>query len=337
MIKRTYAQLGMVCLLLGAMPAFSTHLAAASSENNSANAAQEKSEITVFSLGNNAFVDSANARILSANAAGKASAHALLDGKLLWQSNEISVPVYLQNDVLYAIGAVQSPGVGQLLMLDARSGAVKQRVNLRFPDKVFPNPVPGPARQFEVFAKAQGSEVMLYWQYRSQALKAALEEGYEEDHELLELSGSFAINSGAEGEVLANPSDAELVLPFASELFGDERMPKQSGRQFQSVDSTVVSLSQAQADNTFGTRYQWRLLQRTNAEELGKLNLPVSSAPFAVIDATVFVQLPAMAFAKADGGGERIGHHIQAIRLSDQKPLFRIIVLAPRYQGPMPP
>lgn len=336
MIKRTYARLGMVCILVSAMTTFSTHLAAASIESTN-NASQKNSAATVLALGSNAFVDRTGARIVSANTAGRASAHALADGKLLWQSKETTVPVYLQNELVYAIGAAKNPGVGQLLVLDARTGAVKQRIDLSFPDKVFPNPVPGPARQLIVFAQAQASDVMLNWQYRSQALKGALEPGHEQDHELLELSGSFKIATQAEGEISVAANDTGFAMPGASELFGSERIAKQPGRQFQSVDTTVVSLSQAQADATFGTTYQWRLLQRSNAEELAQLTLPVSSAPFAVIDSTLFVQLPAMGFAKADGGGERIGHHIQAIRLSDQKPLFRVVVLSPTYQGPMPP
>lgn len=330
MIRYPQTRPALLSLLL-AISVFSPSLGAVS--NKATSSESRNGEATVLTLGS-ALVDRERGRILSANPAGKGTAHALIDGKLLWQSNEVSVPVFSDGGLIYAIGTAKGPGVGQLLVLDADSGVIKQRINLSFPDKVFPNPIAGPARQLKLHAVTQGNVPVLHWQYRSQALKGALE--HESDLEITEFSGAFEISRSAEQVVSVQGGAAEFVTLAATELFGSDRLAEQAGRQFQSADTTVVSVSQARADTTFGALYQWRLLDRGNGEALAQLSLPVSSAPFVVADAIVLVQLPAMAYVQS-GKSEIIGNHLQAIRLSDQKPLFRIELLAPSYQGPMPP
>lgn len=318
-----------VLSLLLAISVLAPTLSAATTKNATAS---QSPEATVHALGNT-LVDREHLRIFSANPAGRASAHALPDGKLLWQSTEIAVPVYADGNSVYATGTAKGPGLGQLLVLDASTGAIRKRLDLVFPQTVFPNPLAGPARELKFHAEAQSDAVILYWQYRSQALKGALEQ---DDSEFTELSGAFKLTQNSAAETSVQTATADFVAQKPNELIGDERIAGQIGRQFQSADAAVVSVSQGLSDNTFGMRYQWQLVERNNGETLGALSLPVSSAPFLVADALVFLELPAMAYV-ANGKVESVGQHLQAIRLSDQKVLFRIELLAPTYRGPMPP
>ena len=127
------------------------------------------------------------------------------------------------------------------------------------------------------------------------------------------------------------------MAPRSTELFGAARIEGFPSRQFESVDAAFINGSVAQSDAHFGTAYAWQIVRRASEKSVGKITLPVSSAPFHVNDALIYVRLPASAAPDANGELQAGLNRVEAFDLSKQRSLYVIELMEPNYLGVMPP
>ncbi len=280
-------------------------------------------------------VDAGASRAFVADAAGFAQALSLDDGRTEWISRETAFPLLQRGDSLLALGRIDSKGVGIVLVLDAATGAIRDRIAFDVPEHVGASVMPTPKATFTVQAEASPQGARVFWREVAYPLRGALIPG-EEGPRITE--GAFDLVLDAQRNLavpLRGDVAAPLVLP--PDLAADQRLPALGERQFRALGDVAAMSSAVVADERLGAVWQWTVQQRGGDGALRGPRLPYAYLPFAVMgERLVYRTEPA---GWVDAGGVVVQHGAQLVSwdLARGRSVWAIDVLDLAYRGPMPP
>jgi hypothetical protein len=264
-------------------------------------------------------------RVYLSNAQGFPEARELEDGRLLWTATEPAVLIWHADARWLALGQSGKRGEGRLLLIDAASGAVQQRIDFALPDAVSAAVSAEPLRRFDVRAERMGDGVRLHWSYVAHPLRGAL---------LASDGGAVA----SEGVELQGVVDVDLASarPMARAR-GDARLAELGERQFRAADDAHAMASESKPDPTFGTVWRWQLASRSEGILDAQLDLPFSYAPFLVSKQRLIYRAPALGYRQPSGAWQHAGLRLVVNGLESGRELWSVEVLDREFRGVLPP
>lgn len=297
-------------------------------------AARANADATAMAPG--VLVDEAAARAVVADANGFARSVSLADGTTAWSSNDVAFPLLETRGSVVALGRSDTRGAGLLLLLDAATGTVQDRIAFAVPDEVRANVVPVPQSKFDVVAEATAQGARIHWRSTAAPLRGAvLEEG---ESEPTVATGAFdLVLDGAQPMTIPRRGAVDAPLLPPPDLSAAERLPGLGARQFRSHGDFAAMSATAVADERFGTAWRWTVRTRgTGGAAIAGPTLPYAFLPFAVLDGLLVYRSEPVAWRN----GERMEGHgarIVAWDLAGDRERWHLDVLDLEYRGPLPP
>jgi hypothetical protein len=287
------------------------------------------------SMGDGVLVDREAARAFFSDAAGFARSISLPDGAPRWISQDSAFPLIETQGKLVALGRIDVKGVGLLLILDAETGNVLDRVAFDVPESVAASAMPSPKSTFTVQAQATPAGARIHWQHQGKPHRGAY---IESDGDVVITEGVFDLHLSASRNLtvpVTGPVDP--VAAPTPDLAANERIASLGGRQFRGVDDAAVLATEAVADPLFGTLWRWTVRARGANRNAGSLTSPYAFAPFALIGDTLIYRAEAVAWRDADGREHAKGPRLVGHDLASGNVRWEIDALETHYRGPMPP
>lgn len=296
-------------------------------------AAHANADATAMAPG--VLVDEAAARAVVADANGYARAVSLADGTTTWSSNDVAFPLLETRGSVVALGRSDVRGAGLLLLLDAATGAVQDRIAFEVPDEVRASVVPVPQSTFEAVAEATAQGARIHWRSTAAPLRGAvLEEG---EGEPTVATGAFdLVLDGAQHMTIPRRGVVDAPLLPPPDLPAAERVPGLGERQFRSHGDLAAMSAAAVADERFGTAWRWTVRMRGTGDAIAGPTLPYAYLPFAVLDGLLVYRSEPVLWRngdRMDGHGARI----VAWDLASDRERWHLDVFDPVYRGPLPP
>jgi hypothetical protein len=281
-------------------------------------------------------VDSATGRAYVADVGGRTQALTLAEGRALWASEEIALPLAERDGTVYALGQPGLVGVGTVLLLDAGTGVVRDRIAFDLPEHVEATVVATPKGRFTARLVDQDGTLRLYWRHVAQPLRGAYEAGVSELR-----SDSGAVDLRASGSrVVAVPVTEAVEAPPAPavNLAADQAIAGLDGRQFRGMGDTAVLASDVVEDARHGLAWRWTFQSRASTRAAGSLVMPQSMAPFALVgDERVLFRAEAYGVRTAEGREQYEPTRLVLWDLAAGRERWRLPVLDPVYRGTLPP
>lgn len=281
-------------------------------------------------------LDTGIGRAYVADVDGRTQAITLTEGRALWASTEVSLPLIERDGTLYALGQPGLSGVGTVLLIDAATGVVRDRVAFDLPEHVEAAVLPTPKGHFTVRIAEQDGALRLYWQHVAQPLRGAYEAGVSDQRVDV---GVVDLRTGGD-RVVAVPVTGIDEAPVAPsvDVTADRQLAGLRGRQFRGLDDAAVLASEPVEDARFGLAWRWTFQARTAARPAGSLVMPQSTAPFALVDEErVLFRAEAHGLRTADGREQYEPVRLVLWDLAQNRELWRLPVLDPVYRGTLPP
>ncbi len=280
-------------------------------------------------------VDAGANRAFAADAAGFAQALSLDDGRTEWISRETAFPLLQRGDSLLALGRIDTRGVGIVLVLDAASGTIRDRIAFDLPEHVAASVMPTPKATFTVQAEASPQGARVFWREVAYPLRGALIPG-EEGPRITE--GAFELVLDAQRNLavpLRGDVAAPLVLP--PDLAADQQLPGLGERQFRALGDVAAMSSTPITDERLGAVWQWTVQARGGNDTLRGPRLPYAYLPFAVLGERLLYRTEPAGWL--DDQGEVVQHGAQLVSwdLAGGRTQWQVDVLDLAYRGPMPP
>jgi hypothetical protein len=281
-------------------------------------------------------VDSGLGRAYVADVDGRTQALTLAEGRALWASAEVALPLAERDGTVYALGQPGLVGVGTVLLLDAGTGVVRDRIAFDLPEHVEATVVATPKGRFSARLVAQGDALRLYWEHVAQPLRGAYEPGASElrvDAGALDLRASGA-------RVVAVPVADAVDAPAAPaiDVAADRAIAGLPGRQFRGAGDAAVLASEPVQDARYGLAWRWTFQSRTADAPAGSLVMPQSMAPFALVgDELVLFRADAFGVRTAEGREQYEPTRLVLWDLAAGRERWRLPVLDPVYRGTLPP
>lgn len=279
-------------------------------------------------------------RVYLSNAQGFPEARELEDGRLLWTATEPAVLIWHADARWLALGQSGKRGEGRLLLIDAASGAVQQRIDFALPDAVSAAVSAEPLRRFDVRAERMGDGVRLHWSYVAHPLRGALlaSDGGAVASEGVELQGVVDVDLASARPMARARADVEAaVAGRAPDLRGDARIAELGERQFRSADDAHAMAPEARPDPTFGTVWRWQLASRSEGILDAQLDLPFSYAPFLIDEQRLVYRAPALGYRQPSGAWQHAGLRLVVHGLESGRELWSVEVLDREFKGVLPP
>jgi hypothetical protein len=286
------------------------------------------------------FADGADKRVYLSNPSGFPEARALEDGRLLWTGDEPALLLARVENGWLALGHSGRYGWGMLLVINADTGKVQDRIAFDLPETVSAAVSAEPMRRFDVRAENLGSDVRLHWSYSAYPLRGALliEDGSAIASEGIQLEGVVDVQiNGSRTLALPRLDISPQPLRASPDLAPSQRMEALGDRQFRSADDNHVLAPEARSDDTFGTVWRWRLASRSEGLLETTLDQPFALAPFLVMDGRLLLQAPPVAYAKASGAWEQHGLRLVMHDLAEARELWSVELLDREFRGVLPP
>lgn len=286
------------------------------------------------------WVESDADRVYLSNAQGFPEARELEDGRLLWTATEPAVLVWHADTRWLALGQSGKRGEGRLLLIDAASGTVQQRIDFALPDAVSAAVSAEPLRRFDVRAERMGDGVRLHWSYTAHPLRGALlaSDGGAVASEGIELQGVVDVDlESASPFARARADVVAAVAGRAPDLRGDASIADLGERQFRSADDAHAMAPEARPDPTFGTVWRWQLASRSEGILEAQLDLPFSYAPFLVSKQRLIYRAPALGYRQPSGAWQHAGLRLVVHGLEEGRELWSVEVLDREFRGVLPP
>jgi hypothetical protein len=289
-------------------------------------------------LSTGVLVDVTVGRAWVSDASGYVQNIALDTGKSLWTSAERALPVAELDGRIIALGSAKNFGQGVLVVLDASSGALLDRVSFDVPETVDADFAPRPLRKFSMTAQSSGQGVRLSWQFEGRPLRGAA---------LLEASPgeepTLAPLTQAQGALeFVRDRDAYFATPLrglsavttsqSPDLPAAERLPGLQGVQFRSADAQTVLTSTPASPSSGAQRYDFKLFNRAG-RALGGYSSPYSYTPFVLTPQILVLQTPPF----AEAAGPAHGAQLQGVNLQSGQIRWSFDILDSEFRGQLPP
>jgi len=223
---------------------------------------------------------------------GGIEATELAGGSLVWSSAAASRPLALAGGLLLA---QQEGGEGmeslELATLDSATGTLRSSTRLRIAAPLRTHIDDGLGRHFEIGAASgpQGWEVA--WKASTQQIRGAQLEDEPEAGEALQIATGAALVDPASGTSLQPSRPLTLdVAPLIRLAPDASRIAGTSGEQYLSADGRHLLVSERIADNRVWNRWRWRVYEAGTGRALGRIDQPVSIAPFLVAGDLLLVE-----------------------------------------------
>jgi hypothetical protein len=287
------------------------------------------------------FADSADKRVYLSNPSGFPEARALEDGRLLWAGDEPALLLARVENGWLALGHAGRYGWGMLLVINADTGKVQDRIAFDLPESVSAAVGAEPLRRFDVRAENLGSDVRLHWSYAARPLRGALliEDGSAIASEGIQLEGVVDVRiDGSRTLALPRLDITALPLRASPDLAPSQRIDGLGDRQFRSADDSHVMAVEARSDDTFGTVWRWHLASRSEGLLETTLDQPFALAPFLMLEeGRLLLQAPPMGYTKASGAWEQHGLRLVMHDLAEGRELWSVELLDREFRGVLPP
>lgn len=280
-------------------------------------------------------VDEGAARAFVADANGYARSMSLADGTTAWSSNDVAFPLLETRGSVVALGRSDTRGAGLLLLLDATTGAVQDRIAFEVPDEVRANVVPVPQSRFDVVAEATAQGARIHWRSTAAPLRGAVLEEGESDPTVT--TGAFdLVLDGVHNMTIPRRGVVDAPLLPPPDLSAAERVPGLGERQFRSHGDFAAMSATAVADERYGTAWRWTVRTRGAGDAIVGPTLPYAYLPFAVLDGLLVYRSEPVLWRN----GERMDGHgarIVAWDLARDRERWHLDVFDLEYRGPLPP
>lgn len=300
---------------------------------------QPRLAIGAVELAPGLWVDQESERVFMSAASGVPEARALDDGRVLWTGEESALLLMPLEERWLALGQAGRQGWGMLLLLDASTGKVQDRIAFDLPEGVSAAVGAEPMRNFDIRAEDVGGTIRLHWSYLARPLRGALllEEGAVAS-EGLELQGVVDVQLG-HSQVLAVPRLDVSPAPLrrSPDLPPDQRIAGFGDRQFRAADDAHVQASEAKPDPTFGTVWTWRFASRDRGVLEASLDQPFALAPFLLHGDRLLYQGPPMGYAKPTGEWQHRGLRLVVHDLHEGREVWSVELLDRVFRGALPP
>ena len=297
-------------------------------------------EPAAVELGEGVWIQAENDRVYLSNPQGYPEARELKDGRLLWTAQEPALLLAPVGKRWLALGQAGKRGEGRLLVLDALSGAVQQRIDFSLPEGVSAAVNAEPLRRFDVRAEAQGERVSLHWSYIAYPLRGALlaADGGAVASEGLQLQGVMDVDLATANPVVRSVADGAATMAARTpDIPADERVADLGERQFRSADNAHAMAPDSREDAIFGTVWRWQLASRSEGRLDATLDLPFAYAPFLVSDERLIYRAPPVGYLKASGAWQQEGLRLVVHALSDGREAWAAELLDREFRGTLPP
>ncbi len=301
---------------------------------------QASAEPAAIELGEGLWVEAEQQRAYLSNPQGFPEARDLKDGRLLWTAPE---PAFLLAQVgkrWLALGQAGKRGEGRLLVIDAGSGGILQRIDFTLPDGVSAAVNAEPLRRFDVRADAEGGRVRLHWNYIAYPLRGALlaADGGAVASEGMQLQGVLEVDLAAASPVVRNLPDAALQTSLRSPALATaEQVEGLGARQFRSADDAHAMGAEAREDAVFGTVWRWQFASRSEGLLESSLDLPFAYAPFVLSDARLIYRAPPLGYREPSGAWRQEGMRLVVHSLTDGREAWATELLDRDFKGTLPP
>lgn len=285
------------------------------------------------------FADGDGKRVYLSNPSGFPESRGLDDGRLLWTGDEPALLLARVEDRWLALGHAGRYGWGMLLMIDAATGKVQDRIAFDLPEVVSAAVSAEPMRRFDARVESVGSNLRLHWSYTARPLRGALlvEDGAVAS-EGIELEGVLDVQINGTRTLAVPRLDLSPQPSRASpDLAPSQRIEGLGDRQFRSADDSHVLAAEARSDDTFGTVWRWRLASRSEGLIETTLDQPFALAPFLMLEGRLLFQAPPVSYAKAGGGWEQHGLRLVTHDLAEGRELWSVELLDREFRGVLPP
>ncbi|MFN7782356.1 MAG: hypothetical protein ACK5PG_06440 [Lysobacterales bacterium] len=297
-------------------------------------------EPAAVELGEGLWVETEEQRAYLSNPQGFPEARDLRGGTLLWTTQE---PAFLLAPVggrWLALGQTGKRGEGRLLVIDAVSGGVQQRIDFALPDGVSAAVNAEPLRRFNVQAETEAERVRLHWNYIEYPLRGALlaADGGAVASEGLHLQGVLEVDLGA-----ASPSVRALsqATPQASVrspgLAAADQLEGLGARQFRSADDAHAMAPEPREDAIFGSVWRWQFASRSEGVIESTLDLPFAYAPFLLSEARLIYRAPPVGYREPSGAWKQEGLRLVVHSLADGREAWVAELLDREFRGTLPP
>ncbi len=278
--------------------------------------------------------------IYSADENGKLVAYSTSEGKVIWQSQEKAWPLAIRGELLYALGSTDGAHQAVIVAIQRADGRKLKSSVVTFPNDVKPDWRASPARRFTVQWRETDQDPVLYWQYQSQPVRGAdVELDLADASDSKDSAGGYRLQID-NGSVQASAlSRAQLnARPIESpDLLANEQIADLPRPQFKSATAETVMTSQSEPDSTFGTLYQWRVLQRADQALLGTVRLPYSYAPHWVNGQQLITRLEPYGYLDQRQQPVQHGRRVVSFDLKTGLERWSFLVYDTRFKGLLPP
>ena len=293
-----------------------------------------------FTLSPGIVVNAARSQIFYSDVNTRLQSRAVADGALRWQSEERGLPLGLIDSALLVLTQPERNGQARLAWVNAKTGALLERITAPLPEDVLAGVGPQSNQQFEITTTLDGKRLQLHWQYHYRPLRGALLEEDIAGTKEISRNGVFSISADATNAVTLDARTVMAPPRLVYALDSTQALSDVAGRQFRSTDARNVLASVAVDDAEFGSRYRWSVLDQAGLK-LGEINAIQSMAPFFVSNAVLVVRTGAVFSKRADGSysqlGERLVGYELSTALSGGTELWSAPVLDSVYRGVVPP
>lgn len=285
------------------------------------------------------FADRDGKRVYLSNPSGFPEARDLDDGRLLWTGDEPALLLARVEDRWLALGQAGRYGWGMMLMIDAATGKVQDRIAFDLPESVSAAVGAEPMRRFDARVENSGSNLRLHWRYAARPLRGALliEDGAVAS-EGIELEGVLDVQiNGTRTLAVPRLDVTPQPLRASPDLAPSQRIEGLGDRQFRSADDSHILAPESRSDDTFGTVWRWRLASRSEGLLETTLDQPFALAPFLMLEGRLLFQAPPVSYAKASGGWEQHGLRLVMHDLAEGRELWSVELLDREFRGVLPP
>lgn len=269
----------------------------------------------------------------------------LATGKLRWRSDKAAKPLALVGDRLIA----QADGrkALELVVLDARSGAVRDSVRIPLPEGVVASVVDTPAGSFRVRTDSTASELVVRWEatgvgVAAQGYLPAEGEGQAPDAGVQAMTGEAVLDMTSKAlTIKAEPSvrlaESASLARSAMEELSSPAVAGIEGRQLLSADGRHVLVTETIESAGFSLfRHRWTMYERASGARLGSVPALVSATPFVVIGTTLYHTVPAYS-VRQDGKFVENPTSLRAVNLKTGVEAWKMAVRETSFRGPFPP
>jgi hypothetical protein len=303
---------------------------------------------TISPLHEGVVVDAAGGAAYVMSPKGGIEALELATGNVLWKSRDAGKPLLVQNGTLVAQATPDGPGKLVLVALDARRGAMRERVNVPIPASLRANLADGPSQSFRTQAfAAEGSVVVTWTAEDGRSLRGVLPPTEEATSNDTAAPVNEAAAAKAGPQPLRGAARFDLGTGQAVAMKYEEALQAQAVsvrtpfnraaalQQLGSLDGQHILSSERSRNSSLATRYRWTITDKAGAT-VGTVDAPVSMSPFVVSGTRLFYVAQPLARKE---GNRMIQEplRLRSLDLQTGAELWNQPVIDSTYRGPFPP